>query len=194
MKSVVYIFIIGFCGITFGQDISEIIIQGNHKTRSQFIQNITQVKAGNSLDSAKIELDISRLKRLPGIAHAYYKVEKTIDNSYSVTYGVEENFTIIPSANVYTTNDDEFAYRLGLYEFNGLGRNILIGGYFQRDIFNSYGINFRAPYLFSNKLGLAVNHQNLSTLEPVFLEEGVADYRYNNTSYEILGLYEFNFH
>ncbi|NND63291.1 MAG: outer membrane protein assembly factor, partial [Flavobacteriaceae bacterium] len=42
--------------------------------------------------------------------------------------------------------------------------------------------------------GLAVNHQNLSTLEPVFLEEGVADYRYNNTSYEILGLYEFNFH
>ena len=68
-----------------------------------------------------------------------------------------------------------------------------MGGFFQRDIFNSYGINFRAPYLISRKLGIAINHQNLTTLEPVFLNAGGANYKYNNTSYELTGLYEFNF-
>ena len=60
--------------------------------------------------------------------------------------------------------------------------------------FNSYGINLRAPFLFNNRVGLALNFQDLITQEPVFLDSGSAEYRYNNTSFEILGLYAFNFH
>ncbi|MCH9661828.1 MAG: outer membrane protein assembly factor [Bacteroidetes bacterium] len=74
-----------------------------------------------------------------------------------------------------------------------MGRNIVFGGFFQRDIYNSYAINFRAPYLFGKKTGLALSYQDLTTREPVFLNEGVADYKYNNASYEAVGLYEFNF-
>ena len=74
-----------------------------------------------------------------------------------------------------------------------MGRNITFGGFYQKDIFDSYGINLRAPFLFDNHLGIAVNFQDLTTQEPVFLENGVADYRYNNTSIELLGLYAFNF-
>jgi len=110
-----------------------------------------------------------------------------------VFYNVEENFTIIPSANVYTTNDDEFAYRLGLYEFNLFGQNITFGGFYQKDIYDSYAFNFRAPFLFSRKLGLAVSYQNLTTQEPVFFDNTTASYRYNNESFEVLGLYRFNF-
>ena len=55
-------------------------------------------------------------------------------------------------------------------------------------------MNFRAPFLFSNKIGIALNYQDLTTQEPVFLDNGSADYRYNNTSFEILGLYAFDFH
>ncbi len=47
--------------------------------------------------------------------------------------------------------------------------------------------------MFSSKIGLAFNYQNLTTQEPVFLDTGTADYKYNNTSYELLGLYQFNF-
>jgi hypothetical protein len=112
---------------------------------------------------------------------------------YNVFVYVEENFTIIPFANFYTTNDDEFAYRVGVNEFNFLGRGINIGGFFQRDIYNSHALNFRAPFLFGRKLGLAFNYQNLTTLEPVFFDNTTADYKYNNTSYELLGLYQFNF-
>lgn len=177
----------------WSQNISEVSVQGTKKTRSSFIRDITKITENTSLDSLQIEADITRLKRLPAIAHAYYEVVEKDDGTYKVIYGVEENFTIIPSANIYTTNNDEFAYRLGLYEFNGLGRNILFGGYYQKDIYNSFGVNFKAPYLFSNKTGIALNFQSLTTQEPVFLDSGTADYKYNNTSYEILGLYEFNF-
>ena len=99
----------------------------------------------------------------------------------------------IPFANFYTTNDDEFAYRVGINEFNFLGRSIMIGGFFQRDIYNSHAFNFRAPFLFSRKLGLSFNYQSLTTLEPVFFDNTTADYKYNNTSYELLGLYQLNF-
>lgn len=193
MKLLVYIAGLFFCGTVFSQNISEITIQNNKKTRTDFIRKITNIEEGTELDSITLDADISRVKRLPGIAHAYFQVHKKDDGTYKVVYGVEENFTIIPSANLYTSNDDEFAYRLGLYEFNALGQGIVIGGTFQRDIYNSYGINFRAPYLFSNKIGISVNYQNLTTQEPVFLDNGTADYRYNNISYEVLGLYEFNF-
>jgi outer membrane protein assembly factor BamA len=173
--------------------VSDLSILGNKKTKERFIRNISELKQGAVLDSVVISRDIIRLKRLPGISHAYFLVDKKENGDYVVVYSVEENFTIIPSASVFTTNNNEFAFRLGLYEFNGFGRNIAFGGFFQRDIYNSYGINFRAPYLFSRKFGIAINHQNLTTLEPVFLNTGGANYRYNNTSYEVAGLYEFSF-
>ncbi len=193
MKNVIYILLFIVTSSAWSQQISEIVIQGNKKTKTSFIRNITKIEEGASLDSLLIKADISRLKRLPAIAHAYYQITPKNDGSVKVVYGVDENFTIIPSANIYTTDDDEFAYRLGLYEFNGLGRNIVFGGYYQRDIYSSFGLNFRAPYLFSKNAGLAINYQDLTTSEPVFLENGTADYKYNNESYEILGLYEFNF-
>ncbi len=168
-------------------------IQGNKKTKVSFIKKISSIKAGVVLDSLLIEEDIKRLKRLPSIAHAYYQVFYSHENKYNVFYNIEENFTIIPSVNVYTTNDDEFAYRLGLYEFNLFGQNIIFGGFYQKDIYSSYAINFRAPYLFSKQFGLAINHQDLTTQEPVFFNNTTADYKYRNKSIEILGLYEIDF-
>ena len=174
--------------------VADLKIQGNKKLKSSFVKKISNIKPGVALDSAVIEEDIRLLKRLPSIAHAYYQVFPAEgENEYNVFYNIEENFTIIPSANVYTTNDDEFAYRLGLYEFNLFGQNMTFGGFYQKDIYDSYAINFRAPYLFSRNLGLAVNFQNLTTQEPVFFDNTTADYRYNNKSFEVLGLYQFNF-
>ncbi len=176
------------------QKVSELKIQGNTRTRTALIEKLSKLQEGDVLDSMVIEQDIARLIRLPSVAHAYFQVLETeIANAYTVVYGIEENFTLIPFANIFTSNDDEFAFRIGLQEFNFLGQNITLGAFYQYDVFGSFGLNVRAPYLFSNKLGLALNYQDLTTQEPVFLDSGTADYKYNNTSIEILGLYEFNF-
>ncbi|GAA3636295.1 POTRA domain-containing protein [Flavivirga jejuensis] len=173
--------------------VHDLKVQGNKKLKASFIKKIATIRAGSVLDSVVIEQDILRLKRLPSVSHAYYQVFPSEDNQYNVFYNIEENFTLIPSLSIYTTNDDEFAYRAGFHEFNLLGRNMIFGGFYQHDIYSSYAINFRAPYLFSNKLGLAVNHQDLTTQEPVFFEGETANYKYRNKSFEVLGLYELNF-
>ncbi|KZS41026.1 hypothetical protein AWE51_24045 [Aquimarina aggregata] len=189
--TIIFLLLICFCGYAQNATIVNLKVQGNKKTKTSALLKLTSIKKGQQLDSLVIEDDIKRLKRLSSIAHAYYQVHKK-SGGYEVVYGVQENFTIIPSANIYTTNDDEFAFRVGVYEFNLFGHNITFGGVYQNDIYSSYGINFRAPYLFSKKLGLALNYNNLTTEEPVFLDNGTADYKYNNTSYEIQGLYQFN--
>ena len=195
MKKLLVVLIILFTTFANAQNyiVADLKVQGNKKLKSSFVKKISNIKAGVQLDSTVIEEDIKRLKRLPSVAHAYYQVFYSHENQYNVYYNIEENFTVIPTANVYTTNDDEFAYRMGLYEFNLFGQNIAFGGFYQKDIYSSYAINFRANNLFSRQFGLAINHQDLTTLEPVFFDNSTANYKYNNTSYEILGLYEINF-
>ena len=193
-KTILFILLITFVsGFAQSAIIADLKIQGNNKLKTSFIKSLASIKAGSVLDSTIIEQDIKRLKRLPSVAHAYYQVFPAEHGTYNVFYGIEENFTLIPSLSIYTTNNDEFAYRLGLAEYNTLGRNITVGGFYQKDIFSSYALNFRAPYLFSKRLGLAFNLQNLTTLEPVFFNNTSANYRYNNKSVEVSGLYEFNF-
>ncbi len=181
-------------GVSAQGTVLDLKIQGNKRTKTSFIKKVVRLNAGMALDSTILENDIERLKRLPSIAHAYYQVFPAEgENNFNVYYGVEENFTLIPFANIFTSNNDEFAFRVGLQEFNFLGQNITLGGFYQYDIFSSYGINVRAPYLFSKHLGLTINYQDLTTQEPVFLDNGTADYKYNNESIEVLALYEFNY-
>jgi len=193
--NVLIIIITLFSTFIFAQQkmILDLKIQGNKKLKSTFIKKLAKVKPGAVLDSTILEEDIKRLKRLPAVVHAYYLVSFSHDNKYNIFYNIEENFTIIPSVNIYTTNNNEFAYRLGFYEFNALGQSITVGGFYQKDIFSSYGISLRAPFLFSRELGLAINHQDLITQEPFFFENTTSDYKYRNKSYEVSGLYQVNF-
>ncbi len=196
LRNKLIFFLIFTCFYSLAQDaiVEDLKVQGNKKLKTSFVKKLSSIKAGVTLDSLLIEEDIKRLKRLPSVAHAYYQIFLSHDNRYNVFYNIEENFTIIPSASLYTTNDDEFAYRVGLYEFNLLGQGVTFGGFYQKDIYDSYGINLRAPYLFSKKAGLTINYQDLTTQEPVFFNNTTADYKYNNKSFEVLGLYEFDFH
>lgn len=184
--------------MTFGNAqehlVADVKIQGAKRTKTSFIKKIIKLQPGMVLDSTLILEDMERLKRLPAISHAYFQVFSTDeDGRHNVFYNLEENFTLIPFANLFTSSNDDFAFRIGLQEFNLLGRNITLGGFYQYDVFNSYGLSIKVPYLFSNKLGLAMNYHDFTTQEPVFFDNSTADYRYNNKGFEVLGLYEFNF-
>ena len=183
------------CAVGLAQEnlVTDVKIQGAKRTKTSFIKKLLKMQPEMALDSTLINDDIERLKRLPSIAHAYFEVFSSDQTRYAVHYTIEENFTLIPFANLFTSSNDDFAFRIGLQEFNFLGKNITLGGFYQYDIFNSYGLSVRAPNLFSNKLGLAVNYHDFTTQEPVFFDNTTADYRYNNEGFEVLGLYEFDF-
>ncbi|MBU2995484.1 outer membrane protein assembly factor [Cellulophaga baltica] len=196
MKNQFLLFFVFISFTLFSNAQEQIVLQvdfyGLKRNKESFLKSLLLVKAQTALDSTLIETDINRLKRLPSIAHAYYKVELISKKNYKVTYGVEENFTLIPFANVFSSSNDDLAFRLGLQEFNAFGKNVTLGGFYQYDIFNSFGLLVRAPNLFSSKLGLAVNYNDFITREPAFFDAGTVDYRYRNKGIEILGLYEFN--
>lgn len=186
--------------ISFAQEtnkkpiISTLKIEGLKKTKESLIRKIAQVEVGETLDSLAISEDIERLKRLASTAFADYSVEHNDDGTYTVTYRIEENFTIIPGLNIFTANDGEVAFRLAIFEFNLFGQNITTGGFFLRDVFSSYGGYWEAPYLFSDKLGISFNFKNNTTFEPIFFENTGADYRYENITAEAKILYNFDFH
>ena len=193
-KIILFFIFLSFSSLTFSQEmvIIDVKIQGVKKINSSFIHKLLLTKKGTVLDSASIEKDIILLKRLPAVSHAYYQVFHSHDNFYNVFINIEENFTIIPEVNFWTTTNQQFSYKLGLYDYNFLGRNITFGGFYQNNGFDSYGVNFKAPNLFSKKWGLAANHQNWKSEEPLYFGDKTANYLYNNVSFEVLGLYQIN--
>ncbi|TVZ56826.1 hypothetical protein OD91_2126 [Lutibacter sp. Hel_I_33_5] len=189
------LFILCNIHITKAQEykIEHLKINGYKKTKLSFLKSIVVTKRGDRLDSLTLEKDIISLKRLAAISNAYFKVGYSENKKSNVEIIVEENFTIIPEVNLWTSVNNQFSYKLGLYDYNFLGRNIGLGGFYQNNGFDTYAINFRAPNLFSRKWGLAINHQNWKSEEPLYFNSGSANYLYNNISFEILGLHQINF-
>ncbi|MCP4975979.1 MAG: outer membrane protein assembly factor [Maribacter sp.] len=173
--------------------IVDVKFKGTERIKVSFIKKLINTKAGSALDSLQLNEDVIRLKRLPSVSHAYFQTFETDNNGYDVIFTIEENFTLIPFANLFSSSNDDFAFRIGLQEFNLLGKNITLGGFYQYDVFHSYGLNLRAPYLFSNKVGLSLSYNDFATQEPVFFNNTSADYKYRNMGFEVMGLYELNF-
>lgn len=184
---------IAFQGIAQDKIVYNVTFQGQKKNKVDFLKKLINVRNGDVLDSLQLAQDVILLKRLAGVSHAYYQVFYSHENLYNVFYNIEENFTLIPNVNFWTTTNAQFAYKVGLFDYNFLGRNIAFGGFYQNNGFDSYGINVRAPNLFSRNFGIALNHENWTSEEPLYFDNGSANYKYSNTSFEVLALYQINF-
>ncbi|MCH3884209.1 outer membrane protein assembly factor [Tenacibaculum aquimarinum] len=189
------IIFLSFTSLVYTQEktVYEVEFIGIKKTKTTFLEALISTQKDKPLDSLQLNKDVILLKRLPAISNANYKVIKGKENSYSVSFNIEENFTIIPETGFWTSANNQFSYKIGLYDYNFLGRNITLGGFYQNNGYNTYGANFKAPNLFSNKFGLAVSYQNWKSEEPLYFDNTSANYLYNNISYEVLGLYQVNF-
>jgi outer membrane protein assembly factor BamA len=174
--------------------VEAIEFKGLERTKEKFLRRIIKTKPNAPIDSAKVALDIERLNRLPGIAKATFVRDTVTNGNQRLTYIIDENFTIIPGLRISTAANGDFAFRVSLFEFNALGANHLIGGYYQNEVFSSYGAFVESRYLFSNRLGLGINFQNNNTFEPIFFDnETIINYRYLNTVFETYLMYEFDF-
>ena len=194
-KSYLIIALLSVCFLTAQeQKVDELIITGLKRTKESFIRKLMEVKPASVYDSLAVADDIERLNRLAGIAKATASFKEKEDGSVILTYEIQENFTIIPGLRISTANNGDFAFRVSVFEFNGFGNNQLIGGFYERDVFNSFGFFWEHPFLFSNKLGLGFNYQNLSSQEPVFFDDGTKDYRFESKSVEGQLLFSFDFH
>ncbi len=194
MKKIIIIFIFLISTNLLAQDniVSELRFTGLKRTKESFIERLIKTKANSVYDSVLVAEDIERLKRLPGIASASYSVEKNGESTVLV-YNIVENFTIIPGLRIATANDGSFAYRISVFEFNLFGNNQLFGGFYEKNVFDSFGLFWEHPFLFSDKLGIGLNYQDRTTEEPVFFTLGEKDYRFNSRNAEAKLLFSFDF-
>lgn len=195
MKRVLILVFLLFFGIASqAQKIDELKIEGLKRTKESFVRKIVRVKENTVYDSLIVANDIERLKRLPGIASASYTFNNKETDANVLTYNIVENFTIIPAIRISTANNGDFAFRLSVFEFNLLGNNQLVGGFYERDVFNSYGVYYEHPFLFSNKLGIGFSYKDVTTQEPIFFDAGDENYRFSNKALEGKLLFSFDFH
>lgn len=196
MKKLGFIIIILQSLLFFSQEnnIHKIDWSGAKKMNIKFMTKFIQSKENEALDSLKLNHDVQALTRLNGISKVTYTVEKdSVSNHYNITFKIIENFSIIPNSSLWTTDETPAAYRVGLYEFNLLGKNNVIGGFYQFNGISSFGFNFSSPFLFNENLGIETSYQNLGSVEPIFFDATTARYEYINRSFELLGVYRTSF-
>ena len=174
--------------------VSEIDIEGNKRTKTSFLKRLAFVKEGSELDSVRLAEDVRRFRLLPSVASASFEVIPLTRDDYKVVYTVVENFAIIPGLNVTQDVNDDIAFRTSIFDFNFLGQNQIIGGFYSRNVFNSYGFFWEAPNLFTRKWGIGLNYQNNVLQEPIFFEdERDVNFKFDSRAIEARVFYEHNF-
>lgn len=168
------------------QVVKKIHYKGNNKTKIEVLKKLVRLEVGEKLDSITLINDATLLSRLPVCNQSTYDVKTNKEGDYEVTYTIEETNTIIPVTNFWTVNNGDFAYQLGVKEFNFLGENKQLGAFYRNNGFHSFSVSYSDPFLFSANSGLSVTLQSLTSLEPLFFGENEANYRYTNSSIEAL--------
>jgi len=183
-KLISFLVFLAFSVFTNAQIVSNIKFEGNSKTKIATLHKVIRLKTTQNLDSIVVKNDAVLLSRLPSIIKADYTIRKKKDNTFTVTYHLKETKTLIPSVNFWTTVNQQFAYQIGLSEYNFLGENKQISGFYRNNGLHSWNLHYADPILFKNQLGFSATIQRLASLEPLYFKEGFAKYKYINTSIE----------
>lgn len=141
------------------QNVASIHWKGNKKMSVKFMTSFIETKVGQPFDSLKINRDIAALTRLNGISNVTFEVAK-VSSGYDVIFILIENWSILPNLSLWTTDEAAAAYRIGIYDYNFLGKNATIGWFYQSNGASSFGLNFSAPFLFSSNFGIEQAFKN----------------------------------
>ena len=186
-RLLIFILITGNC---YSQSIyiDEIVFRDNKKTKTSFLKDIIISKSNSKLDSSIIQKDLIIMSSLNGISSVNYNVIKNDKNKYILEYNIIEKLTIIPSLFI-SRNLKAGSYKIGLDDYNFQGKNITLGAFYQYNEFNSFGIRYISPFLFSNNYGLEAFIQNLNSREPIYFSSQSSNYKFNITSIETSIIY-----
>jgi outer membrane protein insertion porin family len=194
MKLILRFFLLFPISMLFGQTLvlDSLGIEGLKKTKEIYLRKLIQTEVGKPLDSLKMTEDITRIIREPAVSHAYYTVVFTTENHCRVLYSIEENKTLIPSVDLWSTLDKQFAFHLGVSEYNAFGRGYTTSGFYRRNIFSAYGIILENPNFITSSFELKFVGQRHKTLEPI--REGSLEsyYEFERKSAEVVFAHEWN--
>jgi outer membrane protein insertion porin family len=143
--------------------IDSIRIEGNKRTRTEYLERFIKSKPGGPPDSVTIGNDLRRLGNLSGVMHATACLIHE-DSLLTLVYSIDERYTLLPVGDFGIT-EDNFLIGAGLMESNLAGRGIYVYGYYQYSSYNTVHLIFRNPYLHGSKWGTEFQLKNLPASE-----------------------------
>lgn len=165
--------------------------KGMQKSKESFLRDQIFQYEGNQYQQQIIEENVQLLKNIPGIKQAYYHLDTLENNTVNITYSVEELSTLTPIINLGGIRDNVW-FRLGITDFNWLGR----GHYFSAVYQNNNGLHsgeiyLKIPRKHKSVWGYTASLASWMSEEPLFFSEATVNYIYNNTSLGLTAIRHF---
>jgi len=186
--------LIALCtGYCHGQElvIESISISGLSKTKEDHLRQYLNLQEGDKLDSLVLETNRQRLANLEILGDVQYKVHTTSSKA-AVEFHCKELTTLLPILN-FGSLQDNFWFRVGASESNLMGVGKKLTAFYQYYDRSSIFINYSVPRISNSRFGYNASVIRWATIEPLYFDEGVEFYNYDNNTYGASGIYHFNF-
>ncbi len=177
---------------TFGQKISSIAIEGLKKIKESYVRQYISIQEGNRLDSTRLEQDRKMLTNLEMFGQTQYKVIPNDAGNYDVIFWCDELFTLLPIFS-FGGIEENFWVQTGGSEANLSGRGHKLTTYYQYYDRSSFALHLTLERIKQSYWGANFNFVQWSTLEPLFFDQGVVEYEYDNWTYGATAIRYFQF-
>lgn len=166
--------------------VNSINFEGTDKTKVAYLESLLTTKHGQVFNETQLKEDILRIIREPAVSFAHYSRSSETAGKIDIIIYVEENKTLIPAVNVWSTLDQNIAFHLGVNDYNFLGQGYTLGGFYRKNIYAGYGLLIENNNFlhWSNELKFIAQQQE--TLEPLTFGEQQSRYRYRFKTFELL--------
>lgn len=173
-----------FVSVAFAQNervVVEVDFEGLKRTKPDYLLDFLDDLIGTSPSEATLQKQVQKLKNVPGVGNAIYRIDSKKEGD-KIVFIVTEQTTLLPILN-FGRIKDNFWFQLGGYDINWRGRGQFLSAYYQNTDKRSGGqLFFRVPYFRSANWGYSLNFTRLASVEPLYFDEGEVTYIYDNNS------------
>ena len=183
-----FIFLLLFSGSVSSQIVSKIQFEGLTHTKDDYLRRIIQTKEGAQFDSLLIDKDVLMLKNLNLFFDVSADCKVSLDSNMVVIFHLKEAHYFYPIFSV-SGFKDILKLNVGFNHINFLGRAQNFGITYQFYERHSVSI-FHSQKRHSNrKTGHEASISKYSTVEPLYKDDTVSRFNFDNYSISLGGFY-----
>lgn len=174
--------------LTFGQTVSSIQFEGLTLTKEDYLREILQTKEGDHFDSLIIDKDLLLLRNMNLFFDVNADCKTTPDGNMNVLFQLKEAHYFYPLFSI-SGFKGQLKLNVGFNHINFLGRAQHIGVMYQYYERHSFSV-FHSQKRHSNrKTGHEVSLSKYSTVEPLYKDDTVSRFNFDNYSISLGGFY-----
>lgn len=172
----------------YGQILETIRFEGVTKTDTSYLNALIECKVGQELDSSQLNNDLQTLKNLNLFFSVDHSISSNSNGSKNLIFKIEEAVYLYPIISI-SGFQDQFKLQAGANHINFLGKAQSIGFLYQYYDRHSLSLFYTAPKHSNGKTGHEVALAKYSTIEPLYSQDTVSSFNFDNYSISLGGFY-----